>query len=99
MKIILKILSSGKGGRGAPGRINHHREKSFMENGVLEDCATSKGFDKRLQATVKKLEGRLAKYQAGTPPALALAIYKKSICKKIARFVRNLVQIKQSAKY
>ena len=24
-------MFSGKGGRGGPGRINHHREKSFME--------------------------------------------------------------------
>ena len=46
--------------------------KSFMEQGILEDCATSKGFDKRLNAETKKLEGRLAKYQPGTPPYLAI---------------------------
>jgi len=40
--------------------------------GILVDCDKSPGFTKRLNASVKKLEGRLAKYEPGTPPALAL---------------------------
>ena len=40
--------------------------------GILVDCAESPGFTKRLNASVKKLESRLAKYEPGTPPALAL---------------------------
>ena len=40
--------------------------------GTLIDCDKSPAFTKRLNASVKKLEGRLAKYEVGTPPALAL---------------------------
>jgi photosystem I subunit 3 len=40
--------------------------------GVLTDCDKSDKFNKRLEKTVKKLEGRLKKYEKGTPPALAL---------------------------
>jgi photosystem I subunit 3 len=40
--------------------------------GVLVDCEKSPGFTKRLNASVKKLEIRLKKYEPGTPPALAL---------------------------
>ena len=40
--------------------------------GILVDCDKSPGFTKRRDASVKKLEQRLAKYEAGTPPALAL---------------------------
>ena len=40
--------------------------------GTLVDCDKSPAFTKRLNASVKKLEGRLAKYESGTPPALAL---------------------------
>jgi photosystem I subunit III len=45
---------------------------SFANVGTLVDCDKSPAFTKRLNASVKKLEGRLAKYEAGTPPALAL---------------------------
>nr|YP_010336309.1 photosystem I subunit III [Goniotrichopsis reniformis]UNJ14715.1 photosystem I subunit III [Goniotrichopsis reniformis] len=38
----------------------------------LTPCKDSTAFNNRLNTTVKKLEGRLAKYEAGTPPALAL---------------------------
>ena len=38
----------------------------------LTPCKDSAAFDKRLKNSVKKLETRLAKYDAGTPPALAL---------------------------
>ena len=40
--------------------------------GTLVDCDQSPAFTKRLNTSVKKLETRLAKYEAGTPPALAL---------------------------
>lgn len=45
---------------------------SLANVGTLIDCDKSPAFTKRLNASVKKLEGRLAKYEAGTPPALAL---------------------------
>jgi photosystem I subunit 3 len=51
--------------------------------GVLVDCDKSPAFTKRLDASVKKLEGRLAKYEVGTPPALAL---QAQIDKTKARF-------------
>ena len=38
----------------------------------LTPCKDSPAFNKRLKNSVKKLETRLAKYDAGTPPALAL---------------------------
>jgi photosystem I subunit 3 len=40
--------------------------------GILVDCDKSPGFTKRLDASVKKLDQRLAKYEKGTPPYLAL---------------------------
>ncbi len=45
---------------------------SFADTGILIDCDKSPAFTKRLNASVKKLEGRLSKYEIGTPPALAL---------------------------
>ena len=45
---------------------------SFANTGILTDCDKSPAFTKRLNASVKKLENRLTKYEAGTPPALAL---------------------------
>ena len=36
--------------------------------GTLVDCEKSPAFTKRLNTSVKKLEGRLAKYKEGTPP-------------------------------
>lgn len=38
----------------------------------LVPCKESSVFAKRLQNTVQRLEGRLSKYEPGTPPALAL---------------------------
>nr|YP_010338445.1 photosystem I subunit III [Rhodaphanes brevistipitata]UNJ18395.1 photosystem I subunit III [Rhodaphanes brevistipitata] len=38
----------------------------------LTPCKDSVPFNKRLKASVKKLEVRLAKYEVGTPPAIAL---------------------------
>ena len=38
----------------------------------LIPCNESPVFTKRLDASVRKLEGRLKKYEAGSPPALAL---------------------------
>ena len=40
--------------------------------GGLTKCSESPAFTKRLNTSVKKLEQRLSKYEAGTPPALAL---------------------------
>lgn len=40
--------------------------------GTLIDCADSTTFNKRLDASVKKLETRLKKYEVNSPPALAL---------------------------
>lgn len=40
--------------------------------GGLTKCSDSPAFNKRLNASVKKLEQRMSTYEAGTPPALAL---------------------------
>ena len=46
--------------------------------GTLVDCEKSPVFTKRLNTSVKKLEGRLAKYKEGTPPYL---LYKNKLIK------------------
>ena len=53
--------------------------------GVLVDCDKSPAFTKRLNTSVKKLEGRLAKYKEGTPPYLAL---QEQISQTKTRFAR-----------
>lgn len=45
---------------------------SSASTGILIDCDQSPVFTKRLNASVKKLEGRLAKYDVDTLPALAI---------------------------
>lgn len=45
---------------------------AFASSGILTECDKSTAFSKRLNASVKKLEGRLVKYEKGTPPSLAL---------------------------
>ena len=47
-------------------------KQAFADIGGLTKCSDSPAFEKRLKTSVKKLEQRLAKYEAGTPPALAL---------------------------
>ena len=51
----------------------------------LTPCGKSSAFDKRLKKSVKKLEGRLKKYEKGTPPYLAI---EKSIEQTKDRFDR-----------
>nr|BDA97131.1 photosystem I subunit III [Cryptomonas borealis] len=51
----------------------------------LKPCKESKEFQRRLDQTVKKLETRIKKYEAGTPPALAL---QKQVEKTQNRFNR-----------
>ena len=51
----------------------------------LTPCKESKDFQRRLDGSVKKLTTRLAKYEVGTPPALAL---EKQIEKTKSRFDR-----------
>ncbi|CAM9108284.1 unnamed protein product [Chrysoparadoxa australica] len=51
----------------------------------LVPCSESPGFTKRLDASVRKLEGRVQKYEAGSPPALAL---EQQIDRTKARFDR-----------
>jgi photosystem I subunit 3 len=51
----------------------------------LTPCKESKEFQRRLDSSVKKLTTRLAKYDTGTPPALAL---EKQIEKTKSRFDR-----------
>ena len=53
--------------------------------GILVDCDKSPAFTKRLNSSIKKLENRLAKYDAGTPPALAL---QEQITHTKSRFMR-----------
>ena len=56
---------------------------AFTNTGVLVDCDKSPAFAKRQAATIKKLEARVAKYEVGTPPYLAL---KSQIDRTNARF-------------
>ena len=45
---------------------------AFADVAGLTKCSDSAQFNKRLDASVKKLEVRIQKYEAGSPPALAL---------------------------
>ena len=45
---------------------------ALADIGGLTKCSESPAFNKRLKASVKKLEQRMSKYEAGSPPALAL---------------------------
>ena len=51
--------------------------------GGLTKCSESPAFQKRLKASVKKLEQRMSQYEADSPPALAL---KQQIDRTEARF-------------
>ena len=46
--------------------------QALADIGGLTKCSESPAFNKRLKASVKKLEQRMSKYEAGSPPALAL---------------------------
>ena len=46
--------------------------RALADIGGLTKCSESPAFEKRLKASVKKLEQRMGKYEAGSPPALAL---------------------------
>lgn len=56
---------------------------ALADIGGLTKCSESATFNKRLNATVKKLEQRKSKYDAGSPPALAL---EQQVEKTKARF-------------
>jgi len=56
---------------------------AFADIGGLTKCSESPAFNKRLKASVKKLEQRLAKYETNTPPALVL---EQQILRTEARF-------------
>ena len=58
---------------------------SFASTGILVDCDKSPAFTKRMNASIKKLEGRLSKYEKGTPPALSL---QQQIDQTKSRFTR-----------
>jgi len=58
-------------------------DQAFAEIGGLTKCSESPAFNKRLKATVKKLEQRIITFEAGTAPALAL---QKQIERTEARF-------------
>ena len=47
-------------------------KQALADIGGLTKCSESPAFEKRLKASVKKLEQRISKYEEGTPPALAL---------------------------
>ena len=55
----------------------------------LKPCKDSKEFQRRLDQSVKKLESRVKKYDAGSPPALAL---QKQIEKTQSRFC-NMMRV------
>jgi len=46
--------------------------QAFADIGGLTKCSESPAFNKRLKASVKKLEQRMSQYEADSPPALAL---------------------------
>ena len=46
--------------------------QALADIGGLTKCSESPAFAKRLKTSVKKLEQRMAKYEADSPPALAL---------------------------
>lgn len=56
---------------------------SYADISGLQACKDSPAFTKRLENSVKKLEGRLAKYEPSTPPFLAI---QKQIDKTKLRF-------------
>ena len=56
---------------------------ALADIGGLTKCSESTAFNKRLKASVKKLEQRISTYEAGTAPALAL---QKQIERTEARF-------------
>lgn len=45
---------------------------AFGDVAGLVKCSDSPSFTKRLNGSIKKLEGRIQKYEPGSPPALAL---------------------------
>nr|YP_011006592.1 Photosystem I subunit III [Halosiphon tomentosus]WAM63737.1 Photosystem I subunit III [Halosiphon tomentosus] len=45
---------------------------AFADVAGLTKCSESSAFNKRLESSVRKLESRVQKYEAGSPPALAL---------------------------
>ena len=45
---------------------------ALTESQILKKCSDSPNYIKRSNASVKKLEVRLKKYKAGSPPALAI---------------------------
>ncbi len=57
--------------------------QAFADIGGLTKCSESPAFAKRLKTSVKKLELRMAQYEADSPPALAL---KQQIERTQARF-------------
>ena len=58
-------------------------DQAFADIGGLTKCSDSPAFAKRLNTSVKKLEQRMSKYEADSPPALAL---KQQIEQTQARF-------------
>ena len=61
----------------------------FADVSGLVPCKDSPAFQKRLQNTVKKLEGRLSKYDPSTPPALALQSQIKKTQMRFDRYSRS----------
>jgi photosystem I subunit 3 len=47
-------------------------DQALADIGGLTKCSESPAFSKRLKTSVKKLELRMAQYEADSPPALAL---------------------------
>jgi len=47
-------------------------DQALADIGGLKKCSESPAFNKRLNTSVKKLEQRMSKYEADSPPALAL---------------------------
>ena len=72
--------------------INVHPASASPNVGTLVDCGDSAAFNKRLDASVKKLETRLKKYEPGTPPSLALEQQIALTKSRFARYAKSDLQ-------
>lgn len=64
-------------------------DQALADIGGLTKCSESPAFTKRLNSSVKKLEQRLSKYEADSPPALALGQQIEQTKARFAKYGRS----------
>jgi photosystem I subunit 3 len=64
-------------------------DQALADIGGLTKCSESPAFTKRLNTSVKKLEQRLSKYEADSPPALALGQQIKNTKARFEKYGRS----------